>query len=67
MNVPSKFAITAIDEHQDTKYPTVLTGIIEVGDFNYSGGYSYELFSSSTCAYHAFHFFISFMIDMQFT
>ena len=67
MNVPSTFAITAIDEHRDTEYPTVLTGIIEVGDINHSGGYCYKLFSSLTCAYHAFTSSFLFMIDMHFT
>ena len=66
-NVHSTFAITAIDEHQDTEYPTVPTGIIEVGDINHSGGYCYKLFSSLTCAYHAFTSSFSFMIDMHFT
>ena len=56
MNVHSTFVITAIDEHRDTEYLTVLIGIIEVGDFNHSGGYCYELFASLTCAYHVFHF-----------
>ena len=45
MNVHNTFAITAIDEHRDTEYLTVLTGIIEVGDFNHSGGYCYKLLS----------------------
>ena len=50
MNVLNTFAITAIDEHRDTKYPTALIDIIEVGDFNHSGGYCYELlFFSYTC------------------
>ena len=44
MNVHSTIAIIVIDEHQDTEYLTVLTGIIEVGDFNHSEGYCYELF-----------------------
>ena len=65
MNVHSIFAITAIDEHRDTEYPTVLIGIIEVGDFNHSGEYCYELFSSSTCAYHALYSSLSFMIYMH--
>ena len=55
-NVHSTFVIIVIDEHRDTEYLTVLTGIIEVGDFNHSGGYCYELFSSLTCAYHALTF-----------
>ena len=66
MNVPNTFAITAIDEHQGTEYPTVLTGIIEVGDFNHSGGYCYELFFSSTCVCHAFHFSFLFTNYMHF-
>ena len=65
MNVHNTFAIIAIDEHQDTEYLTVLTDIIEVGDFNHSGGYCYELFSSLTCAVHAFYFSFSFMIYMH--
>ena len=65
MNVHSTFAITAIDEHQDTEYPIVLTGIIEVGDFNHSGGYCYELFSSLTCAGHAFYSSFLFMNYMH--
>ena len=63
MNVRSIFVIIVIDEHRDTEYPTVLTGIIKVGDFNHSGGYCYKLFSSLTCAYHAFTF--SFIYDQH--
>ena len=66
MNVPSTFAIIAIDEHRDTEYPTALTGIIEVGDFNHSGGYCYEPFSSLTRPDHAFYFSFSFMIYMHY-
>ena len=47
MNVHNTFVIIVINEHRDTKYPTVLTGIIEVGDSNHSGGNSFLL-------YHAF-------------
>ena len=65
MNVHNTFVITAIDERRDTKYLTVLTGIIEVGDFNHSGGYCYKLFSSLTCADHAFYSSLSFMIYMH--
>ena len=43
-NVHNTSAITAIDERRDTEYLTALIGIIEVGDFNHSGGYCYELF-----------------------
>ena len=66
MNVHNTSAITAIDERRDTEYLTVLTGIIEVGDFNHSGGYCYELFSSLTHADHAFYFSFSFMIYMYY-
>ena len=66
MNVPNTFAITAIDEHRDTEYPTALIDIIEVGDFNHSGGYCYEFFSSLTHADHAFYFSFSFMIYMHY-
>ena len=45
MNVHNTSAITVIDERRDIEYLTALTGIIEVGDFNYSGGYCYELLS----------------------
>ena len=65
MNVHNTFAIIAIEERRDTEYLTVLTGIIEVGDFNHSGGYCYELFSSLTCAGHAFYSSLLFMIYMH--
>ena len=48
MNVHNTSAITAIDKCRDIEYPIALIGIIEVGDFNHSGGYCYELFSD-TC------------------
>ena len=65
MNVHNTFAIIAIDEHQDTEYLTVLTGIIELSDFNHSGGYCYKLFSSLTCAGHAFYSSFLFIIYMH--
>ena len=43
MNVHNTSAITVIDERRDIEYRTALIGIIEVGDFNHSGGYCYEL------------------------
>ena len=43
MNVHNTSAITAIDERRDIEYQTALIGIIEIGDFNHSGGYCYEL------------------------
>ena len=67
MNVHNTFVIIVIDEHQDTEYPTVLTGIIEVGDFNHSGGYCYELFFFFNMRLPCFSLFLSFVIDMHFT
>ena len=67
MNVHNTSAIIVIDERRDIKYRTALTGIIEVGDFNYSGGYCYELLSSLTHADHAFSFYFSSMIKQMLT
>ena len=62
-NVHNTYAIIAINELQDTGYLTVWTDI-EAGDFNHSGGYCYELFSFSTCVYHAF-LFLFFISDQH--
>ena len=63
MNVHNTYVTIAIDKHQDTEYLTVRKDI-EVGDFNHSGGYCYELFSSLTHAYHAFSL-LFFIYDRQ--
>ena len=52
-NVHNTYVIIAINELQDTKYLTVWKDI-EASDFNHSGGYCYEPFSSLTHVYHAF-------------
>ena len=66
MNVYNTSAITAINERRDIEYRTALIGIIEVDDFNHSGGYCYEFFSTLTRADHAFYFSFSFMIYMHY-
>ena len=53
MSVHNTYVTIAIDEHRDIEYLTVGKDI-EVSDFNHSGRYCYELFSSLTHAYHAF-------------
>ena len=64
-NVHNIYVIIAINELWDTEYLTVWKDI-EASDFNHSGGYCYEFFSSSTHAYHASSFHLSYMIDMHF-
>ena len=52
LNVHNTYAITAINECQDTKCLTVQE--VEASDFNHSGEYCYKFFSSFTHAEHAF-------------
>ena len=63
LNVHNTYAITAIDERWDTECLTVQE--VEASDFNHSGGYCYEFFSSFTHAEHAFTDSFSSMIDMH--
>ena len=63
LNVHNTHVIIAIDELQDTEF--LIAWDVEAGDFNNSGGYCYESFSSLQCAEHAFTYSFLFMIDLK--